>query len=109
MVIARSAVAALAAAVVALAGCDSSGPCPVSEVRQETVDVPSNAANMGEFVTCEQGDCTALCTETAERRVQAHVVVDSCARVQPDAGAPDAGQGQQVTLQMTYRVYRCGT
>jgi hypothetical protein len=70
---------------------------------------------MGEFATCQQGDCTALCTATAQLRVQAHVVVDSCLRVQPDGGgsadlgAPDAGQGQQITLQMTYRVYRCGS
>jgi hypothetical protein len=95
--------------------------CPVREYKHEVVDVTATAVNAGEVARCAQsGDCRDLCTQTAMTRAHAHVVVDSCTRVERDggmdgateAGAPDGGtpgDTTQVTLDISYRVFEfCG-
>lgn len=102
------------------AGCDQ--PCPVRETRHETVEVMANDRNRHLFPPCvDSNNCLELCTATAMARVALYVIVDECMRVDQDGGAgnedggadasgTDGGQQvQQVTLEMTYRVFACGT
>jgi hypothetical protein len=98
-------------AALLLVGCGP-GPCPPGVSHHDTF---TDMVSSSESLACaNMGSCDTLCMELAMSHASAHVEVQSCARVDADAGTDDAGadagRQRQVTVDVSYLAFPfCGT